>query len=163
MSLTKSEARSVWPLDRVWSEDRIERAFRDLFRGFFPGEGMLDTVLDTGPGLMRVEEFVESETKVIRAELPGIDPEHDVEISVSDGILHIRAERLERTEEEQQNGYRSEFRYGTFERSLELPEGTVEGDITAGYQDGILEVRVPAPPAPERAAPEPVRIPVRKG
>lgn len=163
MSLMKSEAKSVWPLDRVWSEDRIERAFRDLFRGFFSGEGMLDTVLDTGPGLMRVEEILEDETLVIRAEMPGIDPEKDVDISVSDGFLHIHAEREERTEEERQNGYRSEFRYGTFERSLELPEGTVESDITASYKDGILEVRVPAPPALEEVAPEPVRIPIQKG
>ena len=147
----------------VRSEDRIERAFRDLFRGFFSGEGMLDKVLDTGPGLMRVEEVVDDETMVIRAEMPGIDPERDVEISVSDGFLHIHAEREERTEEERQNGYRSEFRYGTFERSLELPEGTVDSDITATYKDGILEVRVPAPPVPEGAPPEPVKVPVRKG
>ena len=147
----------------VRSEDRIERAFRDLFRGFFSGEGMLDKVLDTGPGLMRVEEVVDDETMVIRAEMPGIDPERDVEISVSDGFLHIHAEREERTEEERQNGYRSEFRYGTFERSLELPEGTADSDITATYKDGILEVRVPAPPVPEGVPPEPVKIPVRKG
>ena len=163
MSLVRSEARSVWPLDRVWSEDRIERAFRDLFRGFFSGEGMLDKVPGSGPGLMRVEEIVEDEALVIRAEMPGIDPERDVEISVSDGFLHIHAEREERTEEKRQNGYRTEFRYGTFERSLELPEGTVESDITAGYKDGILEVRVPAPPVLEGAAPEPVKIPVQKG
>jgi HSP20 family protein len=91
------------------------------------------------------EEGVEDDTCVIRAELPGVDPDKDVEISVADGILHLHAEREERTEEELPSGYRSEFHYGSLERSIRLPEGVTEADIKASYKDGILEVRVPAP------------------
>jgi len=139
MSLVKRE--NAWPLDVVLTEDRVDRMFRDMFRGFF-GEGWGD-MPDARP--MRVEEFVEDGTVVIRAELPGIDPDEDVDITVADGILHVVAEREERSEEERPEGYRSEFHYGSFERHIRLPEGAKADDITASYTDGILEVRVPAP------------------
>lgn len=92
---------------------------------------------------LRVEEFQENGTLVIRAEMPGIDPDEDVEITVSDGILHLKAERTEETKTEDKKGFRSEFRYGSFSRSLRLPAGATEDDIAADYTDGILEVRVP--------------------
>ena len=49
-------------------------------------------------------------------------------------------------------GYRSEFRYGAFTRTLPLPEGCTEADVTATYHDGILEVRVPTSPATSSTA-----------
>ena len=108
---------------------------------------------------MHVEEFVDDATWVIRAELPGIDPEKDVEIEVSDGVLLIRAHRAERTEEERPSGYHSEFRYGSFERRIRLPEGATEADVKASYKDGILEIRVPVPPAVEKTA---TKVPVER-
>ncbi|MDO9495672.1 MAG: Hsp20/alpha crystallin family protein [Nocardioides sp.] len=143
MTMMKGEPR--WPLDVLWPEERVDTMFRDLFRNFFTGESMLDKAVEGSPGLMKVEEFVEDDTCVIRAELPGVDPDEDVDISVADGVLHLRAERKERTEEKMPHGYRSEFHYGMFDRSIRLPEGTTENDISATYKDGILEVRVPAP------------------
>lgn len=82
---------------------------------------------------------------MVRAELPGVDPEKDVEISVQDHSLLISAHRQERTEEKAKGGYRSEFRYGSFSRALPLPEGATEQDIRATYADGVLEVRIPVP------------------
>lgn len=145
MSLMRNEPRSAWPLDFVWSEEGVDRMFRDMFRHFFTGEGLVERFFEARPSLMRVEEYVEDDTCVIRAELPSIDPDKDVEISVADGILHLHAQREERREEERPSGYRSEFHYGTLERSIRLPEGVTEADIKASYKDGILEVRVPAP------------------
>lgn len=149
MSLIKSERRPAWPLEMVWPEDRIDRVFRDMLRNFFVGEGPFERTFEGHPTLMRVEEFIEEGTCVIRAELPGIDPDKDVEISVADGILHLRAVREERKEEEKPDSFRSEFRYGSFERSIRLPQGATEADVKASYKDGILEVRVPAPKATE--------------
>ncbi len=101
---------------------------------------------------LRIEEKVEAERLVVRAELPGIDPDNDVEISVQDRILHIRAERRQETKEEAKGHYRSEFRYGSFARRIALPEGVSEDQLTASYKDGILEVRVPLPaPTPATA------------
>lgn len=87
----------------------------------------------------RVEDYVKDDRYVIRAELPGMDPEKDVEITVAEGRLTIRAERHEEHEEP----HRSEFRYGSFTRSVTLPENADIEHISASYDKGILEVTVP--------------------
>jgi HSP20 family protein len=94
-------------------------------------------------GDMKVEEFRDGDTLVVRAEMPGIDPDEDVDITVSDGMLHLSAERRSETKTEDKKGYRSEFRYGSFSRSVRLPAGAGEEDVKATYTDGILEVRIP--------------------
>ncbi len=97
------------------------------------------TLLRPGAGhLMRVEDFAQDGSYVIRAELPGIDPEQDLEVTVTDGVLTINAERRE----EHAGKHRSEFRYGTFSRSVALPAGADEETIEAVYGHGILEVTV---------------------
>ena len=91
------------------------------------------------PHSMRVEEFTRDGSFVIRAELPGIDPDQDVEITLKDRMLTIAGKREEHHEEAQ----RSEFFYGRFMRTLTLPAGAGEENIKASYRDGILEVQVP--------------------
>jgi HSP20 family protein len=95
--------------------------------------------------LIRVEECQEDGMLVIRADLPGIDPDTDVELTVSDGMLHIEAERREEEKKEGKGYVRQELRYGSLSRSLPLPEGVTEADIAATYKDGVLEIRVPEP------------------
>ena len=95
--------------------------------------------------LMRVEEYREDGTLVVRADLPGIDPDKDVELTVSDGMLHIEAERREEQKREEKGYLRRELRYGSFSRSLPLPAGVTEADIIASYKDGVLEIRIPEP------------------
>ena len=90
-----------------------------------------------------VDEFHKDGYLVIRAELPGIDPDRDVELTVTDGTLHMVAHRHEQTNVEDEHYVRQEMRYGSFERRLTLPEDVDETDITATYKDGILEVVVP--------------------
>ena len=94
---------------------------------------------------IRVEEFIDGDSMVIKAEIPGIDPEKDVEISIADGLLHIQAERREESEHKDKDGFRSEFRYGSFFRDIPLPAGAKESDVKAAYHDGVLTVRVPVP------------------
>jgi HSP20 family protein len=100
---------------------------------------------------MRVEQFVEDGQIVVRAELPGIDPDRDVEVSVDDGVLTIRAERQADERKETAHGFRSEFRYGRLVRQIRLPAGTTADMITARYADGVLEVRMPEPQPPTAA------------
>jgi HSP20 family molecular chaperone IbpA len=88
---------------------------------------------------MRIEAYVEQGTYVIRAELPGIDPSKDLELTVASGILTMHAERVERTD----GKHHSEFRYGSTHRSVRLPVGTEENEIKAAYRDGILTVTAP--------------------
>jgi HSP20 family protein len=111
-----------------------------------------------GARTLRIEEFVDGETLVVRAELPGMDPDKDVEITVADGVLTIAAERQEQSAEGEAGkpGYRSEFRYGSLRRSVVLPAGARVGETKATYDKGVLEVRVPV----EAQAPPPQKIPV---
>src|SRR5687767_2247638 len=107
---------------REWFE------FPDLSRWEMPD---LFRIFDrtSGPeGRIRVEEEIKDDAMVIRAELPGIDPDKDVEISVSDGMLHIAAERRSESKEEREGRVRSEFRYGSYTRTLPLPKGASESD-----------------------------------
>lgn len=108
---------------------------------------------------LRVEEFVEDKTLVVRAELPGIDPEKDVDISVVDGSLVIRAQKEQKSETRDKDAYRSEFHYGSFVREIALPAGVDEAQIAATYRDGLLEVRVPIG---EPIEPAKVKIPISR-
>jgi HSP20 family protein len=92
---------------------------------------------------LKLEEFEDEGTHVVRAEMPGIDPEKDVDITIGDGRLHIHAERRAEKTTDDKSGYKSEFQYGSFERTMRMPPGATESDVTASYKDGILEVRVP--------------------
>lgn len=87
---------------------------------------------------IKVEEYVEGDHYLVRAELAGIDPDKDVEVTVGSGYLTIRAERSDKTE----GKHRSEFRYGAFARNIALPEGADEDHIQALYDRGVLEVTV---------------------
>lgn len=91
-----------------------------------------------------MEQFTEDDgTLVLRAELPGLTDDDDVSITVDDGRLTISGTREERSETKEKDSFRSEFRYGSFERTVRLPAGADADDVSATYDDGILEVRVP--------------------
>jgi HSP20 family protein len=154
----KRERHTAWPLETVWNQDLVDSAFRDMLHNFFGGTGVFDRLVEGATHMMRVEEFIEGDECVIRAELPDIDPRKNIELTVADGVLHLSAKREERTEEERPDGYRSEFRYGLLTRDLRLPEGATEADVKATYKDGILEVRVPAPKPSEPEAAKKIEI-----
>lgn len=156
--MTLMRHRTAWPAMPTWPDERIDRIFRDMLRDFFAGGAMLDRMFEDTAHQMHLEEFVEDGTCVIRAELPGVDPDKDIEISVADGMVHLRARREERKAEEKPSGYHSEFRYGSFERTVRLPEGATDQDVNASYKDGILEVRIPVPAAPPPSTPTKVAI-----
>jgi HSP20 family molecular chaperone IbpA len=104
---------------------------------------------------MRTEEYIEKGRYVVRAELPGIDPEKHAEVTASKGILTIHAER----HDEATSKHHSEFRYGSFTRHVALPAAADESDIQASYDNGILEVSVGLKAKDEKDAGH--RIPVR--
>jgi HSP20 family molecular chaperone IbpA len=85
---------------------------------------------------IRVEQLVEDGQFVVRAEIPGVDPEKDVDVSIVNGVLSIRAERTE----EKRDKTHSEFHYGRLVRTVPLPAGAQEDSATATYSNGILEV-----------------------
>ncbi|HEY0949498.1 Hsp20/alpha crystallin family protein [Nocardioides sp.] len=95
--------------------------------------------LRDGDRFVRVEDFERDGSYVVRAELPGVDPDQDIEVSLEGDYLTIRGERHEEIREKN----RSEFRYGSFSRSLRMPPGADASAVQATYRDGILEVVVP--------------------
>jgi HSP20 family protein len=105
-----------------------------------------------GDRMLRIEEYREDDTLVIRSEMPGIDPDKDVEIDLRDHMLEIRAERHEKEVKEEKGTHRSEFRYGSFFRAVPLPDDVKETDVKASYKDGILEVRVPCAASPKETS-----------
>ena len=102
---------------------------------------------------MRVEDFVKDGRYVLRAELPGMNPEKDIDVTISGGVLTIKADRLDESE----GTHRSEFRYGALTRSLPLPANADEAHIQASYTSGILEVDVPL----RESGDTPRRVPIR--
>jgi HSP20 family protein len=88
-----------------------------------------------GQGI-RIEERMADDRYVLRAELPGIDPAKDVQLSIVRGELRLQVERKETHTEPG----RSEFHYGTMLRCVALPPGVKPDTVTATYADGILEV-----------------------
>lgn len=135
------KASKVPAVQSVSSGDWLGRWFPDLPRPRFWPE--LRRSFGEGMDLLRVEEFIDGDAVVVRAEMPGIDPDKDVQITVSDHTLHLRAERRQETKTEEKGGYRTEFNYGSFTRTVSLPVGATERDVKATYKDGILEVRIP--------------------
>ena len=116
------ELRSLWP--------------RDLFGRLLP-EGKL--AVEWNPRC----DVTESETEiVVHAEIPGVDPK-DMEVTVRDGMLHVRGEKREEKKEEAKGRAYSERFFGSFERALAIPATVDESKIEAKLKDGVLEVHLP--------------------
>jgi HSP20 family protein len=103
-----------------------------------------------------MESCIEESRFIVRTDLPGIDPK-DVEIKVVGGVLTIKGAREEKRESKKADYMRREIRYGSFERSMTLPEGIKAEDLKATYHDGVLELSAPMP---KEAAPKEIKIQV---
>ncbi len=132
------------PLQQFHQE--IDRLFEQAFRGFGmipfgferpltprPADGMLKPILD-----------VSASTKdyTVTVEIPGVD-EKDVKLEVVNDTLTIRGEKKQETEETDENYYRMERSYGSFQRVLSLPEDVDQEGIKATFKKGVLKVRLP--------------------
>ena len=81
---------------------------------------------------------------VLRADLPGVS-EDDVAIELEDNLLTVSGERKSEREENGEGFYRVERAFGAFSRSLTLPKGVDAEAVSAGFHNGVLEVRIPKP------------------
>ncbi|MCV7151304.1 Hsp20/alpha crystallin family protein [Mycolicibacterium pyrenivorans] len=135
-------------MSKVPAQNRPRSFFPELSEFFegFPSWASMRPAF--GSHIIRVEDETKEGGYEVRAEIPGVDPDKDIDITVSDGVLTIKAERSEKKES---NG-RSEFSYGSFIRSVTLPAGADEDAIKASYDKGILTVSVPVAEAVPAAA-----------
>jgi HSP20 family protein len=81
-------------------------------------------------------------------DLPGI-PEQDIAIELNDNVLTVSGQRSRETEQSTERYYRFERRFGSFSRSVTLPPGVQEDAVSANYDNGVLEIRVPKPEEPK--------------
>jgi HSP20 family protein len=105
-----------------------------------------------------LEFFVDDNKLTIRVDLPGIDPEN-VDIKVAGGFLTIKGSREEKQDTRNAQYYRRETRYGSFERTIQLPEGVKAEALKATYKNGVLELTATIP---KEVAAKQVKVEVEK-
>jgi HSP20 family molecular chaperone IbpA len=110
----------------------LARWRESIFAPFDLGGGLFPFVAPE----IRVEQVVEDGHYLIRAELPGVDPTKDIDVTVEHGLVSIQAERTE----EKREKARSEFHYGKLIRTIPLPITAVAESAKATYANGILEI-----------------------
>lgn len=122
--------------------DSLQSEVNRLFDTFFGGRPA------NNGGLRRwvpPMDLVETEDHlVLKADLPGLDSD-DVSIEVKDGVLTVSGERKTEHEERADGFYRVERGFGSFSRSMSLPDHVDADDITASFDKGVLAVRIPKP------------------
>jgi HSP20 family protein len=113
-------------------------------------------VFARGAGWMPAVDVSESETEVVvRAEVAGVGPEA-LDLTVSGQLLMIRGEKKESTETLEENFYRSERRFGSFQRSVQLPTSVDTDTVSAEHKSGVLTIRLK-----KLQSAQPKRIPVQ--
>ena len=119
--------------------------------------GLLDSPGRETQSWVPAADVWETENEVVYAfDLPGI-PEDKISVELEDGALTVTAEREREAKVEDGRYFRFERRFGTFTRTIGLPQGVTEKDVTASFAHGVLEVHVAKP---EQAKPQKIAIAV---
>jgi HSP20 family protein len=123
-------------------QNEMNRLFNTFFESPSPaGHASAQTMRRWVPAM----DLVETEDAfVLRADLPGLS-EGDVNIELEDNVLTVSGERKAEHEERKEGYYRVERASGSFSRSLTLPEGVDPEAVSANFDRGVLEVRIPKP------------------
>ena len=119
----------------------MEKEMRSMFDPFRKALGE-STLFEFRPTTDVVRE---NGTLKVTAELPGIDPEKDVEITIEGDVLLIRGTKTATEEVTEKDRYLRERHFGSFERRIPMPDGVNPDSIKATYDKGVLTVRVPMP------------------
>lgn len=134
---------------RSFSE-QMERLFEDFGLGssFSRGFGRLSSIQDS-LWTPQVEVFERGNQLVVRADLPGLTKD-DIDVKITDDAIVLQGERKQESEEKEEGYYRSERSYGSFYRSIPLPEGINADEANATFHNGVLEITMPAPAQAEK-------------
>jgi len=139
--------RDPFALMREMTSD-LDRWFGEPARPFFRWPSLLKRPAEEIGWSPEIDVFEKDNRLVTKIDLPGMKKD-DVKVEVTDGHLAISGERKRETEEKGKEFYRCEREYGSFYRSVPLPEGAKVDDVKATFTDGVLEVSVPLPARPE--------------
>jgi len=129
-------------MDRLFDEFLTDWRMPSIPRGMAEWEAFGGSLLGKGAVDVRFDVSETDDAIALTAELPGID-EKDVELTLSDGMLTVKGEKKAETEKKEKDYYLSERRYGSFLRSMRVPESVDEGNIKATFEKGVLKVAMP--------------------
>lgn len=121
-------------------QDEMSRMIENVLEDFGIGEQRrIDTERFWTPAIELLEQDNSYELK---AQLPGMTKDN-IDIEISDNQIKIKGELKEEIKEESENLYRSEFRYGKFLRTVQLPSNVKEDEAKAEFKDGLLKINIP--------------------
>jgi HSP20 family protein len=145
-------------LRRMTSE--LDRAFEESAWPSFQWPVFRDKqVIEAANWVPGIDVFEKDNRLVTRIDLPGVKKE-DVKVEVTEGQLAITGERKSEAEEKKDRFYRCERAYGSFYRTVPLPEGVKAEEVKATFADGVLEVSVPLP---AKVEPRPTKVEITEG
>jgi HSP20 family protein len=140
--------------DPIRELDSLQGDMNRLFDRFFEGR----PANGTGRRWIPAMDLVETDDHlVLRGDLPGMT-EDDIDIEIKDSVLTVFGERKAENEEKGEGYHRVERAFGSFSRSLTLPQGVDTDQVEANFDKGVLEVRIPKP-----AEAKPTRVQIGKG
>jgi len=125
----------------LWSPfaelDRIRKEFDRLFEEVLPATAEREEIF-----VPPVDVYETDSEVVVKAELPGVKKE-DIDVTIRENAVHLKAEKKEEKEEKTENVHRVERFYGRIERIVPLPAEVKPEEAKAEYKDGVLEIRIP--------------------
>jgi HSP20 family protein len=127
----------------------VQNEVSRLMNGLFEGNGRA-----TQAWVPTLDVWERDDELVYAFDLPGV-PQDKLSVEIEDGTLTVSAEREQSTEVSQERYHRFERRFGTFTRTVGLPQGITEDAIKASYKDGVLEIHVPKP---EQVKPKKIQV-----
>jgi HSP20 family protein len=128
--------------------DEMDRVFEHFERGWPRLPSLFRR--DDGFSVPNLDLRETSNALVLEAELPGVD-EKDVSVTLANGVLTIKGEKKQEKEEKGENYFVSERNFGSFERSIRLPDTIDENKIEAKFEKGILKVTAAKKPEAVKA------------
>jgi HSP20 family protein len=146
---------STWSDDPFSLMNRFAEEVDRIFENFGMGRmaprsaGVMKPRAENALWSPQIEMFERDGKLMVRADLPGLKKDN-IQIEISDDALTIQGERREEQEENREGFYRSERSYGSFFRRIPLPEGVNADNAQATFNDGVLEITLPAPELPQR-------------
>lgn len=130
-------------------QEEMGRLFERTFGGLKPAKG-----IRWAPA---VDMYDRDDAIVVRAELPGVKAE-DVDVSLVENNLRIRGEKRAKEEVKEENLYRMEQFYGSFERVIPLPSEVKAEEVSAAFENGVLEITLPKVKA---ARPKEIKVQIK--
>jgi len=135
-------------IDRLFDDFHLGPWRRPLAHSLFDVEPFWRGTMGLGAG-PAVDIAEKDKDYEITAELPGME-ESDIDVKYADGVLTIKGEKKEEKEEKKKDYYLSERRYGSFQRSFQVPENVAADKIDAKFANGVLTVRLPKSPEAQK-------------